>query len=154
MTITFSNFYKDNILDGLKKIITSEFNKMPIYNDYPFINRGGTIFVNIQITDDVDEENYTLGTLRKISVTIRLYHRLEGMLEHNKNKSIQNRYAERIRSLIEENTNYKVSGTPQWINGEVLDIDYEPSVEDDENNFMVCELSCEFMTMQTFILEE
>ena len=81
MTITFSNFYKDNILDGLKKIITSEFNKMPIYNDYPFINRGGTIFVNIQITDDVDEENYTLGTLRKISVTIRLYHRLEGMQE-------------------------------------------------------------------------
>ena len=143
-----------NKLDGLKKIITSEFNKMPIYNDYPFINRGGTIFVNIQITDDVDEENYTLGTLRKISVTIRLYHRLEGMQEHNKNKSIQNRYAERIRSLIEENSNYKVSGTPQWINGEVLDIDYEPSVEDDENNFMVCELSCEFMTMQTFILEE
>tara|TARA_B100002019_G_C20864869_1_gene401120 strand:- start:70 stop:534 length:465 start_codon:yes stop_codon:yes gene_type:complete len=154
MTITFSNFYKDNILDGLKKIITSEFNKMPIYNDYPFINRGGTIFTNIQITDDVDEENYTSGALRKISVTIRLYHRLEGMQEHNKNKSIQNRYAERIRSLIEENSNYKVSGTPQWINGEVLDIDYEPSVEDDENNFMVCELSCEFMTMQTFIVEE
>ena len=154
MTITFSNFYKDNILDGLKKIITSEFNKMPIYNDYPFINRGGTIFTNIQITDDVDEENYTSGVLRKISVTIRLYHRLEGMQEHNKNKSIQNRYAERIRSLIEENSNYKVSGTPQWINGEVLDIDYEPSVEDDENNFMVCELSCEFMTMQTFIVEE
>lgn len=154
MTITFSNFYKDNILDGLKKIITSEFNKMPIYNDYPFINRGGTIFTNIQITDDVDEENYTSGALRKISVTIRLYHRLEGMQEYNKNKSIQNRYAERIRSLIEENSNYKVSGTPQWINGEVLDIDYEPSVEDDENNFMVCELSCEFMTMQTFIVEE
>ena len=112
------------------------------------------IFTNIQITDDVDEENYTSGALRKISVTIRLYHRLEGMQEHNKNKSIQNRYAERIRSLIEENSNYKVSGTPQWINGEVLDIDYEPSVEDDENNFMVCELSCEFMTMQTFIVEE
>ena len=57
MTITFSNIYKNNIFDGLKKIITTEFTKMPIYNDLPFISRGGAMFLNIQITDDVDEEN-------------------------------------------------------------------------------------------------
>lgn len=153
MTIAFSNFYKDNILDGLKKIITSEFNKMPIYNDYPFINRGGTMFLNIQIVDDIDEEIFTSGALRQISVSIRLYQKLEGVQDFNKNKSIQNRYAERMRSLIEENSNYKVSNTPQWINGSVVDIDYEPDLNEDENNYMACELSCEFMTMQTFTIQ-
>ena len=44
MTITFTNIYKENILDGLKKIISTEFNKMPIYNDVPFMNRGVVCF--------------------------------------------------------------------------------------------------------------
>ena len=154
MTITFSNIYKNNIFDGLKKIITTEFTKMPIYNDLPFISRGGAMFLNIQITDDVDEENFVMGALRKISVSIRLYQRLEGMQEFNKNKSIQNRYAERLRSLIEQNTNYTVSSNTQWINGEVIDVDYNPETNEEEENYLTCELSCEFMTMQTFILEE
>ncbi len=154
MTITFSNIYNDNIFDGLKKIITTEFTKMPIYNDLPFVSRGGTMFLNIQITDDVDEENFVMGALRRISVSIRLYQRLEGMKEFNTNKSIQNRYAERIRSLIEEQSNYTVSSNTQWINGEVVEIDYNPDLTEDEQNYLTCELSCEFMTMQTFIIEE
>tara|TARA_R100000995_G_C3385671_1_gene78039 strand:+ start:29 stop:493 length:465 start_codon:yes stop_codon:yes gene_type:complete len=154
MTITFTNIYKDNILDGLKKIISSEFNKMPIYNDIPFMNRGGTMFLNIEIVDDVNEESFTQGKLRKIEVTIRLYQSLQGLQEHNKNKSIQNRYAERIRSLIEQNSNYTLSGSTKWINGQVSSIDYEPDLEEGEDNYLVCELSCEFMTMQTFLIEE
>ena len=154
MTITFTNIYKNNILDSLKKIISTEFKKMPIYNDTPFINRGGSMFLNINITGDTDEEHYTKGVLRKIEVSIRLYQSLHGLQEHNKNKSIQNKYAERIRSLIEQNSNYTVSSSTKWINGEVSQVDYEPDKEVDEENFMVCELSCEFMTMQTFILEE
>lgn len=154
MTITFSNIYKNNIFDGLKKIITTEFKKMPIYNDLPFIGRGGAMFLNIQITDDIDEENFIMGTLRKISVSIKLYQRLEGSQEFNANKSIQNRYAERIRSLIEQKTNYTVSSDTQWINGEVIEISYDPDMNEEEENYTVCELSCEFMTMQTFIIEE
>ncbi len=154
MTITFSNIYKNNIFDGLKKIITTEFKKMPIYNDLPFIGRGGAMFLNIQITDDIDEENFIMGTLRKISVSIKLYQRLEGSQEFNANKSIQNRYAERIRSLIEQKTNYTVSSNTQWINGEVIEISYDPDMNEEEENYTVCELSCEFMTMQTFIIEE
>jgi hypothetical protein len=154
MTITFANIYKDNILDGLKKIISTEFNKMPIYNDFPFMNRGGSMFLNIVIEDDVDEESFTQGKLRKIDVAIRLYQSLQGLQEHNKNKSIQNRYAERIRALIEQNSNYTISGSTKWINGLVSSIDYEPDLEENEDNYLVCELSCEFMTMQTFIIEE
>ena len=112
------------------------------------------MFLNIQITDDVDEENFVMGALRKISVSIRLYQRLDGMQEFNTNKSIQNRYAERLRSLIEENSNYKVSSNTQWINGEVTEIDYNPETNEEEENYLACELSCEFMTMQTFIIEE
>jgi len=154
MTITFANIYKDNILDGLKKIISTEFNKMPIYNDFPFMSRGGSMFLNIVIADDVDEESFTQGKLRKIEVAIRLYQSLQGLQEHNKNKSIQNRYAERIRALIEQNSNYTISGSTKWINGLVSSIDYEPDLEENEDNYLVCELSCEFMTMQTFIIEE
>ena len=154
MTITFANIYKDNILDGLKKIISTEFNKMPIYNDFPFMNRGGSMFLNIVIEDDVDEESFTQGKLRKIDVAIRLYQSLQGLQEHNKNKSIQNRYAERIRALIEQNSNYTISGSTKWISGLVSSIDYEPDLEENEDNYLVCELSCEFMTMQTFIIEE
>lgn len=112
------------------------------------------MFLNIQITDDVDEENFVMGALRKISVSIRLYQRLEGMQEFNKNKSIQNRYAERLRSLIEQNSNYTVSSNTQWINGEVADVDYNPETNEEEENYLTCELSCEFMTMQTFLIEE
>jgi len=154
MTLTFTNIYKDNILDGLKKIISTEFNKMPIYNDTPFVSRGGSMFLNILIEDDVDEESFTQGKLRKIDVSIKLYQSIQGLQEHNKNKSIQNRYAERIRALIEQNSNYTVSGSTKWINGLVSNIDYEPDLEDNEDNYLVCELSCEFMTIQTFIVEE
>ena len=154
MTLTFTNVLKINILDSLKKIISTEFNKMPIYNDIPFINRGGTMFLNISIVGDQTEESYTQGELRKIEASIRLYQSLKGLQEHNKTKSIQNRYAERIRSLIEQNSNYEVSDSRKWINGQVSSIEYDPDIEEDEENFMVCELSCEFMTMQTYILEE
>ena len=154
MTITFTNISVNHILDGLKKIISTEFNKLPIYNDFPFMSRGGSMFLNIVIADDVDEESFTQGEIRKMDVSIRLYQSLKGLQEHNKNKSIQNKYAERIRSLIEQNSNYSVGGATKWINGEVSSVDYEPDTEEEEDNFMVCELSCEFMTMQTFILEE
>lgn len=150
MTLTFTNIYKNNILDGLKKIISTEFNKMPIYNDLEFVNRGGTIFLNIIITDDEQEEMFTEGSLRKISASIKLYQLSKGLQEYNKNKSMLNRYAERIRSLIEQNSNYSLSGTKKWINGSVASIEYEPDVTFEEDNFQVCELSCEFMTMQTF----
>ena len=154
MTITFTNIYKENILDGLKKIISTEFNKMPIYNDVPFINRGGSMFLNIIISDDNEEESFTQGKLRKIDVNIRLYMDLNGLQEHNKNKSILNRYAERIRSLIEQNSNYTSSDTKRWINGSVSSIEYDPDVETTEESYLVCDLLCEFMTFQTFIVEE
>ena len=98
MTITFTNIYKENILDGLKKIISTEFNKMPIYIDVPFMNRG-SMFLNIIISDDNEEESFTQGKLRNIDVNIRLYMALNGLQEHNKNKSILNRYAERIKGI-------------------------------------------------------
>ena len=154
MTITFTNIYKENILDGLKKIISTEFNKMPIYNDVPFMNRGGSMFLNIIISDDNEEESFTQGKLRNIDVNIRLYMALNGLQEHNKNKSILNRYAERIRALIEQNSNYTSSGTKRWINGSVSSIEYDPDIEATEEPYFVCDLLCEFMTFQTFTVEE
>jgi len=42
----------------------------------------------------------------------------------------------------------------QKVNGEVIEISYDPDMNEEEENYTVCELSCEFMTMQTFIIEE
>ena len=46
------------------------------------------------------------------------------------------------------------TGTKRWINGSVSSIEYDPDIEATEEPYLVCDLLCEFMTFQTFTVEE
>ena len=73
MSITFTNVLKENILDNLQTIISTEFNKMPIFYDVEFQERGHTTLINIKVETDETTERFNAGQLRKFTLSIRLY---------------------------------------------------------------------------------
>ena len=141
MSITFTNVLKENILDNLQTIISTEFNKMPIFYDVEFQERGHTTLINIKVETDETTERFNAGQLRKFTLSIRLYQLLQGRVtaDHTQKKHI--RFTERLRSLLEQKSNYAVSGVTQWFDGQVELVEYQPGLDDAEENYTVSALT-------------
>ena len=141
MSISFTNVLKENILDNLESIISTEFNKMPIFFDTEFQERGHTTLINVKVETDETVEKYNAGQLRRFTLNIRLYQLLKGRITLDQTQKKHIRFTERLRSLLEQKSNYSVSSVTQWFDGTVSLVDYQPALDPPEEEYTVSELT-------------
>ena len=96
--ITYSNTFKDNILDPLDKLIANEFGS-PIHYDEGFEIRG-TQWFNINPTTDSLLEERVQSQVREYNVVIRYYRNSSGKKKKNTHVSPTMEIGERLKSLM------------------------------------------------------
>jgi len=135
--ITYSNTFKDNILDPLDKLIANEFGS-PVHYDEGFEIRGTQWFNIFPITDTLVEERVQ-SQVRDYNVIIRYYRNTTGKKQKRTHVSPVMEIGERLKRLIKNNSNHTESSSYYWHNGRVDSISYNIEEEDVSPDYVIVE---------------
>jgi hypothetical protein len=127
MAITYENVIFDRVIDNLHTIIADEFSISVLYDQ--FAERGNQSFLITPVSDEYEEE-INIGQVRNYTVNVNYQIDFAGNYTKNSFKQVA-MVAERMKRLIYNNRNYSVSGTRQFYNAVVENIEY---VRDEDNS--------------------
>ena len=130
---------KDNVIDPLESLIKGEFDRLPVFYDIDFKNRGNFFLRFIPVQDELDQPT-TEDQIRLYGVLLRLYRRTPGIYSRRNNLEQLMNYSDRIKRLVGNNSNYSPSSSYKWNDAVITFVNYEPELEDAENAYQVVEL--------------
>jgi|TARA_R100000234_G_scaffold119943_2_gene104468 hypothetical protein len=120
MAITFENVIFDKVIDNLHTILANEFS-IPVLYDV-LADRGNQSFLITPVSDEYVEE-INIGQVRNYTVNVNYQIDYSGNYSKNSIKQVA-LIAERFKRLMYNNRNYSVSGTRQFYNAAVENIEY------------------------------
>ncbi len=147
--ITFTNTFKDNVLDSLNGLIRNEFTDIQVTYNKDF-NIKGTQFFQILPASDELEENRVSSEIRRYSVIIRYIRRMPGDFEKHSHLDPITMVTERVKRLIRNNTNYTASGTYKWHDGILESVDYQVELDDVSPDFVLVDMNFACMVEEVF----
>ena len=119
MAITFNNVIYDRVIDNLHSIIANEFGIQIFYDEH----KGNQSFLIQPISDDLNEQINT-GMVR--DYTILISYQVDFAGNYNKESFRQvSLIAERMKTLIYNNRNFRESGVRQFYNAVIDSTVYE-----------------------------
>lgn len=135
----YTSVLRVNVIEPLESLIKGEFDKIPVYYDKDFKNRGNFFLRVIPVQDELDQPT-TEDQIRVYGILLRLYRRTPGVFSRRNNLEQLMNYADRIKRLIGNNSNYSPSSTYKWNDAVITFVNYEPELEDDEMNYQVADI--------------
>ena len=137
MAIAYDNNLYTYIINPLEDLIQAEFGGKINYDEHK-----GTRSIVIKTDGDELVDLRSGGQIR--DYLIQIIYTVKKGGEYVKAKQLREvtEYAERMRRLIWNNSNYSAGGTDYWFNGRVSDIDY--SRDEDDPELTIATLDCAF----------
>jgi len=137
MAITFTNHLDTNVLSSLQELISAEFTQ-PVYYDNEYVQRGTNWFNLMPVTDEL-EENFSSSHTRAYEVLIQYYRIVSGDRRKDSHIDTVSAIMERLKRLIRNNSDYRVSGAQRFFNGTLENVNYQPELEDMSSDVLLVE---------------
>ena len=129
MATQYTSVLRANVIEPLESLIKGEFNKLPVYYDNDFQNRGNFFLRMIPVQDELDQPT-TEDQIRVYGILLRLYRRTPGIFSKRNNFEQLMNYADRIKRLIGNNSNYSPSSSYKCNDAVISFVNYEQELED------------------------
>ena len=139
MATQYTSVLRANVIEPLESLIKGEFNKLPVYYDKDFQNRGNFFLRMIPVQDELDQPT-TEDQIRVYGILLRLYRRTPGIFSKRNNFEQLMNYADRIKRLIGNNSYYSPSSSYKWNDAVISFVNYEPELEDNETAYQVADI--------------
>ena len=137
MAITFTNHLDTNVLSSLQELISAEFTQ-PVYYDNEYVQRGTNWFNLMPVTDEL-EENFSSSHTRAYEVLIQYYRIVSGDRRKDSHIDTVSAIMERLKRLVHNNSDYRVSGEQRFFNGIIENVNYQPELEDMSSDVLLVE---------------
>lgn len=132
MAISYNNLFKDNVIDSLEAILKNEFPQIPVVYGNQSALRGTQWFRLIPLTDTTEELEVD-GESRRYALTLKYLVMIGGREDKATHVNRLTAMGEHVKRLLNNNRNYKPSGTYKYHNLLVNTVDYTAdTLEDDE----------------------
>ena len=139
MPITFENIIHDRVLTGLEGLIVNEFN-IPVYLDE---HRGNQSFLLTPSADNLLDYGQNFQS-RDYAIEIEYRFIIGGKFTKNNFKQVSN-IAERLKTLIKNNSAYSDNGDYKWQDGRAESIEYAQDEEDESVYSVIVVFNCTSM---------
>lgn len=139
MPITFENIIHDRVLTGLEGLIANEFN-VPVYLDE---HRGNQSFLLTPSADNLLDYGQNFQS-RDYAIEIEYRFKVGGNFTKNTFKQVSN-IAERLKTLIKNNSAYSDNGDYKWQDGRAESIEYAQDEEDESIYSVIVVFNCTSM---------
>lgn len=140
MATPFTSVLKANVIDPLEALLKAEFKGIPVHHDPEFRRRGNFFIRLIPFADELEVQT-TEDQLRNYAILLRMYRLTKGRFNKSNNFEQLINFSDRIKRLVNNNSNYKPSSTYKWNDGVISSINYDPNLDDEEIGYQVADLT-------------
>lgn len=120
---TFTNIFQSRVMSSLVDLFSSEHKQTSIYHDYRYQTHGSD-WVNI-----IPKTDTFIGRdgsqIRQFTVEIRYYRYIKGIYTYENHFLAFSKWAEQVKQMLENSSNYNRGGADKFYNGTVESINYE-----------------------------